>query len=133
MTPPALWATSPASLGRKVSSELTPDATHLGVGAHQAVEIFDGLAQALAERDLRLPFELLARQRDVGATLQGIVDRQWPGLDELRLAADQLDHPLGEMLDRHLDGVAEIDRAGEIVRRMVHQAQPAFDQVVDIA
>src|SRR5258708_17541854 len=39
----------------------------------------------------------------------------------------------GEMLDRHLDRIAEIDRAGEIVRCVVHQAQPAIDQVVDVA
>src|SRR4029077_18474020 len=133
MTPPALWATSPASLGGKQIPNLTPDAAHRVVAAQQAVEILDRLGETLLERDLGLPLELVARQGDVGAALQGIVDRQRPGLDELRLAADQLYDLLGEMPDRHLDRIAEIDRTGEIIRRVVHQTQPAIDQVVDVA
>src|SRR3982074_724757 len=124
MTPPALQATSPAKLGRKMT--LTPDATYLLVAAQKTVEIGDGLGQPLVERHLRFPLELVARQRDIRAALHRIVDRQRLE-DQLRLAADRCDDLLGEMLHRQLDRIAEIDRAGEIVRRMVHQAQPTLD------
>jgi hypothetical protein len=60
--------------------------------------------------DLGLPLELVARQRDVGAALQRIVDRQRPAMHSFDLPPTSFDHPLGEMLDRHLDRIAEIDR-----------------------
>ena len=49
------------------------------------------------------------------------------------LPVDELEDLLGELADGELAGIAEIDRAGEVVRRVVHQAQQALDQVVDIA
>src|SRR6266702_2595714 len=95
------------------ASGLPPDAAHLLVAAQKAVEILDRLGETLVERDLGFPLELVARQGDVGAALQGIVDWQRPGLNKLRLAIHQLQNPLGEMPDRQLDRIAEIDRTGE--------------------
>ena len=37
------------------------------------------------------------------------------------------------MADRHLDRIADVDRSREVVGRVVHQAQPAVEQVVDVA
>src|SRR5260370_40700649 len=97
MTAPALRATSPAKLGRKMT--LTADAADLLVAAQKAVEIGDGFGQPLVERHLRLPLELVARQRDIRAALHRIVDRQRLE-DQLRLAADHCDDLLRAMRPR---------------------------------
>jgi len=53
-------------------------------------------------------------------------------LNEWRFRAGDGFHLLGQLNHGELAGVAEVDRAGEVVRH-VHQTHKAFDQVVHIA
>ena len=68
---------------------------------------------------------------DVRLTLLGIIGRQRHE-DEFRFRSRHLDDDLGELPDRELARIAEIDRAGEVAVA-VHQPHEAVDQIVDVA
>src|SRR5690606_40090671 len=89
------------------------DAEDEGIAfAHEAVEVGDGAGEAFAELDFRLPTQMFARFFDVRLALLRIV--AWQRLeDELRAGAGEIDHGFGELADRELVWVADIDRAGE--------------------
>jgi len=63
--------------------------------------------------------------------LAGVILRQ-RFVDELGLRTGQVEHLLGQLLDRELVRIAEVDRAWEIAPG-VHHAQEAFDEIIDIA
>src|SRR6266540_2448759 len=85
--------------------------------------------QALLQRDLRLPAEDLLRARDVRLALLRVVHRQ--GLvDDLARRARHAQHEIGELEQRELLRVAEVDR--QVLARLREQDQAA-DQVVDVA
>ena len=52
-------------------------------------------------------------------------------IDDLRIASSEFDHFLRELQDREFPGVADIHRADDLV--LIHQANKAFNQVIDIA
>ena len=97
----------------------------------------DGLAALLAqqpgepflERDLRLPAEQLLRPRDVGLALHRVVDAERLEDDLARRAGDPL-HDLGEVEQRPLVGVADVD--GQVLAALGEE-DDAADQVVDVA
>ena len=95
------------------------------------LEIRNGRLQPLPQRDVRLPAELLARERDIRLTLARIVGRQ-RSVHELRARARQVEDRLGQFDHGELAGIAEVDRAGEPLGRL-HQAQEALDRVVHVA
>src|SRR5262245_9520862 len=86
-------------------------------------------AQAFLEVDLRLPAEQLLGARDVRLADQWVVDRQ--GLeDDLARRLRDPKYRLGELEDRELARVAEVDR--EVLLSDREQVEAA-DQVVDVA
>src|SRR5919202_3117406 len=86
-------------------------------------------AQTLVEVDLGLPAEDLLCAGDVGLAHLRVVDRQ--GLvDDLALRAGHAQHLLGELVERELARVPEVD--GQVLLRLGEQDEPA-DQVVDVA
>src|SRR3954454_2354364 len=87
--------------------------------SHQRLEIVYGPLKSLAQGNGRLPTQQLACQRNIRAALQGIVLGQ-RHLDEFRARPGHLDHDLGQLANRELTGIADVDRPGHIVRR-VHQ------------
>ena len=92
-------------------------------------EPVDGLLQAVAQFDRRLPLDNLLGERNIGATACGIINRKW-FKDDLRAAARERDNHLCELSDRELRGVAQIHRAVRF--RLMHHANQAFDQIVAI-
>ena len=97
---------------------------------NDAPEVVDGFFEALFEGNGGLPAELFLGQGDVGLALEGIVaGERMEG--ELGTATDLLENELGELEHGEFSGVADIDRTGDAFR--VHEADEAFDEVVDIA
>ena len=91
-------------------------------GKHVA-KIRNRLAQSILQGNLRLPAQLLAGQRNVRLPLARIVGRQRLG-DEGRFRSRHVDDHLGEPADGELAGIAEIDRAGDVVAAF-HQGHSA--------
>src|SRR5665213_91493 len=73
----------------------------------QTREVRDSALQPLADADHRLPAQLRARVRDVGAANLGIVLRK-RSLDQRRLGARQLPHHLGELSHSVFHRVADV-------------------------
>src|SRR5947209_14230907 len=71
--------------------------------------LLDGPAQSLAEVHLGGPSELLAGQGDVGLADLRVVGGQRLE-DDLRARPGDLDDRLGELQQRELVGVADVDR-----------------------
>src|SRR3954470_3000630 len=90
--------------------------------------LLDGALQALAEVDLRLPAQQLAREADVGLADLRIVGRQRLE-DDLRARLGDLDDRLGQLEQRELVRVADVDRL--VLAGLGQQDHPA-DQVVDV-
>src|SRR5258708_34574142 len=103
----------------------------LAAPGEDAREIGYGALEADFEGNARLPVEEVAGARDIGAALRRIVDRQRAALD-LRARAEHRDDLFGQLADRRLDRIAEIDRPGHVIRSG-HQAQEALDEIVDEA
>src|SRR6266542_3209409 len=81
------------------------------------------------EIDLRLPAEQLTCAGDVRLANLRIVDRE--GLeDDLALGASDLANRLGQLEQRHLGRVADVDR--QVLTALGEQDDPA-DEVVDVA
>src|SRR3954453_14484050 len=85
-------------------------------------------AKSLLEAYLGLPPQYLARPRDVGLAHLGVVDRQRLE-DDLAGSARRLDHGLGQLQQRHLLRVADVDRQ---VLLAFSQRDQSADQVVDV-
>src|SRR5207245_4289786 len=94
-----------------------------------STEVFQGPAEAVLERHLRLPCEQLAGARDVWAALLGIVDRQRPELNRAR-GTRQPNDDLCQLQHRHLFGIAEIYR---LVVPLLDRGENAADQVGHVA
>src|SRR6476659_8160936 len=94
---PAAAKTIAAATPIRLSNERLPSET----GQHAA--------QAFLELHLGLPAEELARARDVGLTDLRIVDGQRL-VDDLALRAGDAEHGLGELVERELGRVPDIDR-----------------------
>src|SRR5262245_25619779 len=86
-------------------------------------------AQALLELDLGLPAEQLLRAGDVGLADLRVVDGQRLE-DDLALRVRHAKHGLGELEDRELSRVAEVDRQVLLADR---EQVEAADQVVHVA
>lgn len=95
------------------------------------VEILNGLGETCAQLRFGFPTQLLPRKRNVGLALAGIILRERL-VHQLRLRAGQLEHLLGEFLDRKLVWIAEINWTGEFGAR-VHHPQEAVDEIIDVA
>src|SRR4051794_3518703 len=85
----------------------------------QLTEISYRPAESLIEVGVRLPLELRARECNVRASLARVVLRQWRATD-FTGGPGHLDDLFSEFADREFLRIAEIDRAGEIVRAL-HQ------------
>src|SRR5829696_7897333 len=81
--------------------------------------------EPLAELDLRLPAELLPRERDVGLADLRVVGRKRL-VDDLRARAGDLDHLLGELEQRELVRVADVHRE---VQPRLRESDDAVDQI----
>ena len=79
------------------------------------MEVIDRLHDAFLEIDARLPAQNFAGASNVGLTHFRIVHRQRFVLD-LRFRPGDPDDLFGELLDRHLARVPDIDRLVEIAR-----------------
>src|SRR5690606_24644730 len=106
-----------------------------GSGARGAIcrppaKIIDRARQPRRQRCGGVPVQPLARQGDIGATLHGVVLRQFMELQG-RTAFRQLQHQPRHVQHSDFSRVAQIDRLAEF-RRALHQAHQAFDQVVYI-
>ncbi len=75
-----------------------------------------------------LPAEQVASAGYVGLALLGVVDGQRL-VDDLRARLGHLEHGLGELQQRELVGVADVDRRVDIG---LGKADDAADQVVDV-
>ena len=82
---------------------------------------------ARSRAHLRLPREQLSGALDVRLALLRIVFLLWH-LDDFALAADEIANYDGEILDRMLVGIAEIDGQRRVA---VHKANEAVDQIVN--
>src|SRR5688572_7956244 len=82
-------------------------------------------AEPFAQLDLGLPAELLARERDVGPAHLRIVGRERL-VDDRRARAGDLDDLLGELEQRELVRIADIDR---VVQPGLGQADDPVDEV----
>src|SRR3954468_3406802 len=94
-------------------------------------EVSDGFLQAVLEVDLGLPVERGLGKADVRLPLLRVIRRQRT-MHDLGLATNETHDGFGELEHGELARVTDVDRAGEVGSR-VHQAQHAFDEVVDIA
>ena len=71
--------------------------------------------EALLQRDLRLPAQMLAGQGDVGLALARIVLGQRLDRSSFDFEPVSSITMLGQLADGELAGIAEIDRAGDLV------------------
>src|ERR1700720_3699458 len=85
-----------------------------GVRAEQLVEIVNGTREAVFQGYLGMPAQDPLGFGDIGTTLDRIVDGKWPAGD-LGARACHLDDHAGELGNRGLDRVAEVDWAGDVV------------------
>ena len=93
-------------------------------------EVVDGFLEPLFKGNGGLPAELFLGQGDVGLALERIVTgERMEG--ELGTATDLLENKLGELEHGEFSGIADIYGTGDAFR--VHEADEAFDEVVDIA
>src|SRR3954451_15041670 len=101
-----------------------------GAGPGQGLDagLLERAAQALAQLDLRLPPEDLARQRDVGLADLGVV-HGGRLVHDLRPRAGDLDNRLRELQQRELVGIADVDRM--VVARL-GEADDPVDEVGDV-
>src|SRR3954467_4311369 len=90
--------------------------------------LLDGPLQALAQLDLGPPVEQLARETDVGLTDLRVIRRQRL-VDDLRARLGDLDDRLGELEQRELVGVADVDR---LMRAGLGEQDHPADQIVDV-
>ena len=90
--------------------------------------MLDRAREAVAQVDLRLPAEQVARARDVGLAHLRVVDRQRLEHD-LRARLGQLDDQLRHLEQRHLVRVADVHR---LVHVRLGEQHEAADQVVDV-
>src|SRR5262245_18774027 len=98
-------------------------------GAELGTEPLDRRPEAVVERDARLPAEDALRFRDVGLAHFRIVDRQIL-VDDLGTRAAEVADALGELLDRHLDGIAEVRR---LLLVGPQELREAFYEIVHVA
>mmetsp|Transcript_12336 Transcript_12336/g.31881 ORF Transcript_12336/g.31881 Transcript_12336/m.31881 type:complete len:224 (-) Transcript_12336:663-1334(-) len=89
-------------------------------------EILDRVAEALLDRHLWLPTNVLASHGDVGLALLGIVRGLGP-VHNGRVGFCLLDYQLSKLFDRVLVRVAEVAR---LVVVRVHELEEALDKVV---
>src|SRR5690242_14485042 len=130
----SLAPSPPRKIGGERDRRRLGDRTGLdwrSVAAEQAIEILDRFLESGLERHFWLPAQEALGTADIGAPLCRIVDRQWAALD-LRARAGQVDDLIRKLGHGGLDRVADIDGAGDVVGRR-HQADPALDEIVDIA
>src|SRR5260221_2752444 len=99
-------------------------------GADEALDagLLDRPAQAVVELDRRLPAEQIAGAADVGLALLRVVDRQLL-VDDLRARLGHLDHGLGQLQQRELVRIADVDRH---VHVGLGEGDDSPDQVVDV-
>lgn len=97
----------------------------------QVIEIGDGAFEAGFKRDGRRPVEMLARGRNVGLALQGIIGRQGTK-HQLRARARHLDNFLSELENGELARVPKIQRA-DAAAVGIHEPDKAFNHVVYVA
>jgi len=93
-------------------------------------EVLGSLDDALLERNLGFPAQVLARLGDIGLALLGVIAGQ-RHVDDLGRRLGGLDCQLGELLDGELARVAHVDGADGL--GLVHQPDEAVDEVVDVA
>src|SRR2546423_3736527 len=91
--------------------------------------LLDRALQTLSQRHLRAPAEQLARERDVGLALPGVIDRERLE-DDLGAGAGNLLDRLCQLEQRELVGIADVD--GIVVARLGQRDEPA-DLVADVA
>src|SRR6478735_7004239 len=106
-------------------------ATGLRRHPHEDVDagLVDRAAQAFAQVDLGLPGQEVAGAADVRPADLGVVRGQRL-VDDLRRAAGDLDDGLGQLEERELRGVADVDR---VVLAGLGQRDDPADEVVDVA
>ena len=97
---------------------------------NDAPEVVDGFLESLFKGNGGLPAELFLGQGDVGLALERIVTGERME-SELGTATDLLENKLGELEHGEFSGIADIYGTGDAFR--VHEADEAFDEVVDIA
>src|SRR4051795_8447856 len=90
--------------------------------------LLDGALQPLAQVDLRAPPQQLARQADVGLADLRVVGGQRL-IDDLRARLGDLDDRLGELEQRELVRVADVDR---LMRAGLGEQDHPADQIVDV-
>src|SRR5947209_8766348 len=98
-------------------------------GCDLMAEVLEGALQPLVAVHLRLPAQQLPRPRDVWLADLRVVLRQRLEY-QLALRAAKGQDLAGELQDRHLAGVAEVDRLVELGKQ---QPVDALDQVADVA
>src|ERR1700677_680998 len=102
----------------------------LGPSYERAAEVFDRRLQSIAQRHCGTPAEAITRKRDVRTALPGIVGgKRAEGQPAAR--ARELDHQLGELDHGEFGRIADIERTGEIARR-VHEQQDGRYEIADI-
>ncbi len=72
-------------------------------------KILNRLFDSLFESDARLPTEHFFCAGDIRLTDLRVIDRQWFVFD-CRFCSDEPNNFLGELLDRHLSRITEVDR-----------------------
>src|SRR5262245_10342318 len=137
--PTGSWRTQsarPVAAARSSASESivswptgTPRCARSRVDHQLAAQVHDRLAQTVLQADARLPPEMAPRARDVRAAKVRIVGRQRAEL-QLRAAACEAQHQLGQLEHRVLDRAADVQRPFDLA---VHQAPDRLDGVVDVA
>src|SRR5947209_6777667 len=83
---------------------------------HAAFEVVDRFRDSFLEFHFRLPFQHLLRAGDVGLAHFRVVHREWLVFD-LRFRPGDPDNFLGELFDRHLARVADVNRLVKIAHR----------------
>ena len=89
----------------------------------------EGAFEAVAEPDGRFPAELASGDGEVRAPHLGVVDRTRGG-DDVDVAAGDVPDRLGQLADRHLLVVTDVDGVGVAGDQ---QPEDALDEVVDVA
>src|ERR1700716_641170 len=99
--------------------------------AQQLVEIRNCFLEAIAQLHLWLPSEQGLGKTDVRAALLRVI--LWQRVEnDFRRRTRELDDLFGELPDRELDGIAEVDGAAHRVRGLPQTKKP-LDQVIDVA